>query len=127
MLPLLHNFWSETKATDTAAGRILKRNLVKILDDKIWKDIVALHVVETWLDPTLIQKSFSFVSNSEERKAILQQAEKVVEGHAVVAAGDLYTAEDNREGNAEDYEYDVEEVAEEQHAKRCKHDSLLEF
>ena len=34
-LPLyyqLRNFWSETKATGTAAGRILKRHLVKALD-----------------------------------------------------------------------------------------------
>ena len=93
----------------------------------MWKDIVALHIVATWLDPTL--KSFSFVSNSEEWKALLQQAEKVFEGHAVVAAGDLYqnTAENDREGTAEDYENNIEEVAEEQHAKRCKHDPLLEF
>ena len=35
----LRNFWSETKATDTAAGHILKRDLVMALDDKMWKDI----------------------------------------------------------------------------------------
>ena len=84
----LRNFWSETKATDTAAGRILKRNLVTALDDKMWKDVVALHVTATWLDPTL--KLFSFVSNSEEQQALLRQAETVVEGHAVAAASDLY-------------------------------------
>ena len=32
---LLCNFWSETKAIYTAAGHILKRNLVKALDDKM--------------------------------------------------------------------------------------------
>ena len=83
----LRNFWSETKATDTAAGRILKRCLVKALDDKTWEDIVALHVAATWLDPTL--KSFSFIGNNEEQNALLKQAEEVIEGHAVVAAGDL--------------------------------------
>ena len=77
-LPLyyqLRNFWSETKATGTAAGHILKRHLVKALDDKMWEDIVALHVAETWLDPTL--KSFSFISHNEERNGILKQAEEV--------------------------------------------------
>jgi len=34
------------------------------LDSKMWKNIVALHVAATWLDPTL--KSFSFVNDSEE-------------------------------------------------------------
>ena len=122
----LRNFWSETKATDTATGRILKRNLVMALDDKMWKDILALHVAATWLDPTL--KSFSFVSNSEERTALLKQAETVVERHAVVAAGDLY--QETGEITEEDHEDDIEEVTEveeEQHAKRCKHDPLLEF
>ena len=77
-LPLyyqLRNFWSETKATGIAAGRILKRHLVKALDDKMWEDIVALHVAATWLDPTL--KSFSFISHNEERNGILKQAEEV--------------------------------------------------
>ena len=126
----LHNFWSETKATDTAVGHILKRNLVMALDGKMWKDIVALHVTATWLDPTL--KSFSFVGNSEERQALLHQAETVIEGHAIAAASDLYqkTEEDDREVTAEDQENDTEEVTEveeEKHAKRCKHDPLLEF
>jgi len=49
----LRNFWLKTKPTDTAAGRILKRNLVMVLDSKMWKDIVALHVAATWLDPTM--------------------------------------------------------------------------
>ena len=55
---------SEKKATGIAAGRILKRHLVKALDDKMWEDIVALHVAATWLDPTL--KSLSFISHNEE-------------------------------------------------------------
>ena len=126
----LRNFWSETKATDTAAGRILKRNLVKALDNKMWKDVVALHVTATWLDPTL--KSFSFVSNSEKRQALLCQAETVVEGHAVAAASDLYQkkGENNRKVTTEDHEDDIEEVTEveeEQDAKRRKYDPLLEF
>ena len=56
------------------------------LDGEMWKDIVALHVTATWLDPTL--KSFIFVSNSEERQALLHQAETVVEGHAIATASD---------------------------------------
>jgi len=40
----LYNFWSEVKPTDSAAGRILRRNLMKMLDENIWPDIVALHV-----------------------------------------------------------------------------------
>ena len=98
----LHNFWSETKATDTGAGRILKRNLVMALDEKMWKDIVALHVAATWLDPTL--KSFSFVSNSEEQNALLKQAETIVEGHAVVAAGDLHQETEVTEDHEDDIE-----------------------
>ena len=100
------------------------------LDDKMWKDVVALHVTATWLDPTL--KSFSFVSNSEERQALLCQAETVVEGHAVAAASDLYQkkGENDIEVTAEDHEADIEEVTEveeKQHAKRRKYDPLLEF
>ena len=126
----LCNFWSETKATDTAAGRILKRTLVTALDDKMWKDVVVLHVTAIWLDPTL--KSFSFVSNSEERQASLRQAETVVEGHAVAAASDLYQkkGEDDIEVTAEDHEDDIEEVTEveeKQHAKRRKYNPLLKF
>ena len=129
MLPSYYqlcNFWSETKATDTATGRILKRHLVEALDDKMWEDIVALHVAVAWLDSTL--KSFSFISNNEERNALLKQAEEVIEGHAVVAAHDLYQeAADSREVYEEDQEDDVIEVEEEQYAKRYKHDPLLEF
>ena len=37
----LRNFWSELSAADSAAGRILKRNLVKALDSKMWEDITG--------------------------------------------------------------------------------------
>ena len=53
----LCNFWSETNAKDIAAGCILKRTLVTALNDKLWKDVVALHGTATWRNPTL--KSFS--------------------------------------------------------------------
>ena len=118
--------FGQVKATGTAAGRILKRHLVKALDDKMWEDIVALHVAATWLDPTL--KSFSFNSHNKERNGVLKQAEEVIEGHAVVAACDLYQeAADGREVPEEDQEDDVIEIEEEQCAKRYKHDPLLEY
>ena len=86
-----------------------------------------IFVTATW---TL--KSFSFVGNSEERQALLHQAETIIEGHAIAAASDLYqnTEEDDRGVTAEDQENDTEEVTEveeEKHARRCKHDPLLEF
>jgi len=36
-------------ASDSAAGRILKRNLVSGLDTKMWKDITALHVAASYI------------------------------------------------------------------------------
>ena len=58
----------------------------------------------------------------------MKQAEEVIEGHAVVAARDLYQeAAGGREVPEEDQEDDVIEVEEEQDAKRYKHDPLLEF
>ena len=41
----LCNSWSEHLTTDSAAGRILKRNLVSALDGKMWVEINALHVI----------------------------------------------------------------------------------
>jgi len=41
---LLRNYWSDLLTNDSAAGHILKRNLVTALDEKMWMDITALHV-----------------------------------------------------------------------------------
>ena len=60
----LQNFWCNLSASDTAAGCILKRNLVSALDTKMWEDITALHVATSYLDPSL--KGFSFVRDEEE-------------------------------------------------------------
>ena len=49
----LHNLWSELSATDTAAGCVLKSNLVMALDSKMWEDISALHIATSYLDPSL--------------------------------------------------------------------------
>ena len=45
----LGNFWYDLSASDTAAGRILKRNLVSALDTKLWEDITILHVATSYL------------------------------------------------------------------------------
>ena len=61
-------------------------------------------------------------------KKLLKLTEEVINGHAVVAAGDLYQeTTDDREVTEEDHEDDITEVEEEQYAKRYKHDPLLEF
>ena len=57
---------------DSAAGHILKRNLVLTLDRKMWKDITAVHVAASYLDPSL--KIFSFINNTKEWKNLLEQA-----------------------------------------------------
>ena len=54
----------ELPSTDSATGRILKRNLVTALDEKMWMDITALHVAASYLDPSW--KSFSFVKDGKE-------------------------------------------------------------
>ena len=68
----LRNSWSEHLTTDSAAGRILKRNLVLALDGKMWVDINALRVAASYLNPSL--KSFLFVKNTRELKSLLEQA-----------------------------------------------------
>jgi len=55
---------SNLSALDTAAGCILKRNLVSALDTKMWDNINALHVVASYLDPSF--KGFSFARDAKE-------------------------------------------------------------
>ena len=92
-------FWSESKPTDSVTGRILKKKLVKMLDEKMWPDMVALHVAPCWLDPTL--KPFSFIKNIPDRTALLKQAQHIVRSNCTAVANEL-----NCEENA-----DVEEIA----------------
>ena len=64
----LRNFWCTLSASDSAAGRILKRNLVSGLDTKMWEDITALHVAASYLDAFL--KGFSFPRDTEYQRII---------------------------------------------------------
>ena len=62
----------------------------------------------------------------------MEQAEKVVQDLAIAAAHELdqKRKQDHIEVTAEDLEDDRKDAAEfeeEQHAKRCKYDPLLEF
>ena len=76
----------------------------------------------------ILHLNHKFIGNNEDRDALLKQAEEANEGHAVVAAGELYhETADDREVTEEDHEDDITEVEEEQYAKRYKHDPLLEF
>ena len=61
----LGNFWSDLSVTDTAAGHVLKRNLVTALDSEMWEDFIALHVAASYLDTS--RKGFSFVKDTGER------------------------------------------------------------
>ena len=72
----LQKFWSQLSATDTAAGRVLKRNLVMALDSKMWEDISALHVAASYLDPSL--KGFLFVKDTGEQCNLSEQAADIV-------------------------------------------------
>ena len=107
----LRNSWSEHLSTDSATGRILKRNLVSALDGKMWVDINALHVAASYLDPSL--KSFSFVKDTRERKNLLEQAVQAI-----------------RE-NAESGDSDIEDTAESPDndgaSKKAKYDPFAEF
>ena len=117
----LRNCWSEQLTTDSAAGRILKRNLVSALDGKMWVDINALHVAASYLDPSL--KSFSFVKGTRERKNLLEQAVQVVRENAVSCDGILVTDESE--------DSDIEDTAESPNndvaSKKAKYDPFAEF
>ena len=117
----LRNSWSEHLSTDSATGRILKRNLVSALDGKMWVDINALHVAASYLDPSL--KSFSFVKNTRERKNLLEQAVQAIRENAVSYAGILVTDESG--------DSDIEDTAESPDSdgasKKAKYDPFAEF
>jgi len=121
----LRNFWCEVSAADTAASRVLKRNLVVALDSKMWEDVTALHVASSYLDPSL--KGFSFVRDAGERRNLSKQAEELVRHNAMIVAK-MYVYPDSDEledGDIEALEDDEEERQEV--AKRTKHDPLAEF
>jgi hypothetical protein len=65
---LLHGMWNQTKPTDLAEVRRLKKELINALDGKMWTSIVQLHFAATFLDPSLreltIQRSFRNKSSS---------------------------------------------------------------
>ena len=117
----LRNSWSEHLSTDSATGRILKRNLVSALDGKMWVDINALHVAASYLDPSL--KSFSFVKDTKEQKNLLEQAVQAIREIAVSYAGILVTDESG--------DSDIEDTAEGPNndgaSKKAKYDPFAEF
>ena len=80
-----------TRPTDSVPSRILKKNLVKMLDKNMWPDIITLRVVACWLDPTL--KTFSFIENIPDHTALLKQAEDVVTSHCIATVSELYSQE----------------------------------
>ena len=110
---------------DTAAGRILKRNLISALDTKMWDDITALHVAAAYLDPSL--KTFSFVRDAKERRSLSEQA---VSMNAMSIAKELvYPQKESEDSDVEAMESNEEEVEAEleRASKRLKHDPLAEF
>ena len=118
----LQNFWCNLSVSDTAAGRILKRNLVSALDTKFWEDITALHVATSYLDPSL--KGFSFVRDAEERHSLSEQAACIIKQNAMaVAKAHVYPPKEPEDSDVEALEEEIEAVAN----KRLKHDPLTEF
>lgn len=69
---LLRGLWSETKSTDLATVRRLKKELVIAIDAKMWTSIIQLHFAATFLDPTL--REFRFCSVAKDRQLFRQQA-----------------------------------------------------
>lgn len=69
---LLRGMWTETKPTDLAEVRRLKKELVDALDAKMWTSIVQLHFAATFLDPTL--REFKFCPVAKDRQLFRQQA-----------------------------------------------------
>ena len=121
----LQNFWCNLSALDSAAGRILKRNLVSALDTKLWDDITALHVAATYLDPSL--KTFSFVRDTKERRSLSEQAVSIVKENAMSIAKELvYPQKESEDSDVEamgNYEEEIEAECE-RVSKRLKHDPL---
>ena len=118
----LQNFWCNLSASDTAAGHILKRNVVSALDTKLWEDITALHVATSYLDPSL--KGFSFVRDAEERRSLSEQAASIVKENAMaIAKAHVYPPKEPEDSDVEALEEEIEAVAN----KRLKHDPMAEF
>ena len=121
----LQNFWSELSATDTAAGCVLKRNLVTALDSE---DITGLHDGASYLDPSL--KGFSFVKDAVEWCNLSEQAADGVKHHAMeVAKVHVYPIKEPGDSDVEVLENDDQEreTSVEHTNKRAKYDPLVEF
>ena len=69
---------------DSVAGHMLKRNLVKALDSKMWQDITGLHVATSYLDPSL--KGFVFVKDTVKRHNLTEQAGDILKENAISIA-----------------------------------------
>jgi len=124
----LRNFWSDMSASDTAAGRVLKRNLVIALDTKMWDDITALHVAASYLGPSL--KGLSFVKDTNEWRSLLEQEADIVKKNAMTAAKVfVYPTKELEDSDVESLENDEDErePAVECANKRAKYDPLAEF
>ena len=121
---LLRNYWSELPTTDCAAERILKRNLVMALDEKMWMDITTLHVAASYLDPSL--KSFSFVKDGKERRNLLEQAVQAARENAMHSNG-ILVSDDSDTSDLEDMTVTAECPDNETSTKKAKYDPFAEF
>ena len=112
----------------TAAGHVLKRNLVTALDSKMWEDITALHLAASYLDPSL--KGLSFIKDTGEQHNLSEQAADIVKQNAMTAAKvHMYPANELEDSDVEVLENNGQEreTAVEHTNKRAKYDPLAEF
>ena len=115
-------------AADTAAGRVLKRNLVTALDSKMWEDITALHIAASYLDPSL--KGFLFVKDTGEQHNLSEQAADIVKKNAMTATKiHVYSTKKLEDSDVEVLENNGQEreAAVEHTNKKAKYDPLAEF
>lgn len=69
---LLRNVWDDKNSTDERKVKLLKKELVAQIDDKVWSAITAVHLTATYLDPAL--REFVFVPSARDRVLFITQA-----------------------------------------------------
>ena len=114
----LCNCWSEVLTTDSAAGCILRRNLISTWDRKMQIDVTALHVAASYLDPSL---KTSFLNNTRERKNLLEQGVKAARENALSC---IFVTDESEDSEIKDIgESSGNDVA----SKKTKYDPFAEF
>jgi hypothetical protein len=69
---LLRNAWSQNVTGEDRRIKLLKKELVTQLDEKVWPSITAIHLAATYLDPTL--RELVFISCDKDRVTFRQLA-----------------------------------------------------